>query len=114
MALSLDSYTNPTKLLLDTNNSDLFEGELTILLNFKVSDYNFAFAEIILDIQAAAIPEVIKEPEPEPETEKDEELESETDEEQFIPFVPIFNIIEEEVSNIDENSPDPEPLEESE
>ena len=50
MALSLDSYTNPTMLLIDTDNSDLLEGELKILLHFEVSDYNSAFVEIILDI----------------------------------------------------------------
>ena len=93
--LSLDSLTDPTKLIIDTDNSDLSEGELTILLHFKVSDYNSAFAEVILAIEAPDILEV--------------------DQEKFIPFVPIFNIIEDQVFNIDENSPaDEQILEESE
>ena len=83
--LSLDSDTDPTKLLIDTDNSDLSEGELSILLYFKVSDNNSAFVEIILEIEAAA-------------------------KELFIPFVPVFVVIEEEIPIIDESPFEPEPL----
>jgi hypothetical protein len=83
--LSLDSDTDPTKLLIDTDNSDLSEGELSILLHYKVSDNNSAFVEIILEIEAAA-------------------------KELFFPFVPVFVVIEEEIPIIDESPFEPEPL----